>query len=173
MGVGRNLAYRKSLFFSNKGFASHYGLYSGDDDLFVNETATRSNTAVEFHHDSHTISIPKVKLRDWLRQKKRHLTTSARYKSHHLFLLGFEPWSRLLFYTLFSFLLAADLFVPLVLIIFAVRLIIQLIIFKSTMNRLNEKNLWLAILVFDILSLFINFYIFLSSAFRSKKSRWK
>ena len=37
MGVGRNLAYRKSLFFNNKGFASHYELESGDDDLFIND----------------------------------------------------------------------------------------------------------------------------------------
>ena len=39
MGVGRNMAYRKSLFFERKGFASHLNLASGDDDLFVNENA--------------------------------------------------------------------------------------------------------------------------------------
>ena len=32
MGVGRNLAYKKSLFFDNKGFATHLHLPSGDDD---------------------------------------------------------------------------------------------------------------------------------------------
>lgn len=40
MGVGRNLAYKKPLFFKHKGFASHYHINSGDDDLFVNEAAT-------------------------------------------------------------------------------------------------------------------------------------
>ena len=43
MGVGRNLAYRQSLFFKNKGFASHYQLLSGDDDLFINEVANKKN----------------------------------------------------------------------------------------------------------------------------------
>ena len=37
MGVGRNLAYRKHLFFDNKGFGSHNHIRSGDDDLFINE----------------------------------------------------------------------------------------------------------------------------------------
>ena len=44
MGTGRNLAYRKELFFENKGFASHYELASGDDDLFINEVARKANT---------------------------------------------------------------------------------------------------------------------------------
>jgi len=46
MGVGRNLSYKKDLFFKNKGFASHLKILSGDDDLFVNEAATKTNTAV-------------------------------------------------------------------------------------------------------------------------------
>src|SRR5207248_2072491 len=32
MGVGRNLSYRKKLFFENKGFAPYLKLPSGDDD---------------------------------------------------------------------------------------------------------------------------------------------
>src|SRR5690606_18630652 len=37
MGVGRNLAYTKSLFFSGSGFTKHMHIRSGDDDLFVNQ----------------------------------------------------------------------------------------------------------------------------------------
>ena len=37
MGVGRNIAYRKSLFYRQNGFISHYRIQTGDDDLFVNE----------------------------------------------------------------------------------------------------------------------------------------
>lgn len=173
MGVGRNMAYRKSLFFRNKGFASHYGLSSGDDDLFVNETAGKSNTAVEFHHESHTRSVPKTTWRDWFRQKKRHYTTSRRYKSADVFMLGFEIWSRIMFYATFSFLIAMQLFIPYVLSIFAIRLILQLILFKLSLNRLNEKNIWLWGVIFDLFSIFINFNILLASTFTRKKSRWK
>jgi len=46
MGVGRNLAYRRSVFFENKGFGSHNHIVSGDDDLFVNSIANGKNTSV-------------------------------------------------------------------------------------------------------------------------------
>jgi poly-beta-1,6-N-acetyl-D-glucosamine synthase len=173
MGVGRNLAYRKSLFFNNKGFASHYGLISGDDDLFVNETATKENTAVEFDWESHTTSIPKKSWDEWMTQKSRHVTTANRYKSNHLFWLGMEPLTRVLFYLTFCFLISLKLFVILTLIIFGVRLISQLIIVKLTMKRFNEHKLLLWTIIFDLISLFINFNIYLSGKFRRKKSRWK
>jgi cellulose synthase/poly-beta-1,6-N-acetylglucosamine synthase-like glycosyltransferase len=46
MGVGRNLAYRKEVFFRHKGFASHQHIMSGDDDLFINEAAMLPSSAV-------------------------------------------------------------------------------------------------------------------------------
>jgi poly-beta-1,6-N-acetyl-D-glucosamine synthase len=173
MGVGRNLAYRKSLFFKNKGFASHYELASGDDDLFINETATNQNTAVEFHPESHTLSVPKLTWAEWLKQKKRHFTTAGRYKSKHIFLLGFEPLTRLLFYTTFCYLLSLNIFSLLVLLIFILRMASQLVIVKLAMIRLNERGLLLWIVPFDLISLFINFRIYLSSKFRSNKVKWK
>jgi glycosyltransferase involved in cell wall biosynthesis len=101
MGVGRNLAYDRQLFFDNKGFASHLHLMSGDDDLFINEVSNSKNTTVTFSDKSYTISVPKDNLRDWLEQKRRHLTTSSRYRwinsavllllqgLHYAFLLSF------------------------------------------------------------------------------------
>ncbi|MEP6617350.1 MAG: glycosyltransferase, partial [Ginsengibacter sp.] len=40
MGVGRNISYKKTLFYRHKGFASHNHIASGDDDLFINTAAT-------------------------------------------------------------------------------------------------------------------------------------
>ncbi len=174
MGVGRNLAYRKSLFFKNKGFASHYGILSGDDDLFVNETASKSNTAIEIHPESHTLSIPKQSWRSWSKQKRRHFSTAKRYRNKHVFWLGLEPFSRLLFYLTFGYLLGLNIFTIFVLIAFGIRLISQMVIIKLTMNRLKEKGLLFIFFIFDIFSLFINFNIYLSGVFiRSKKTRWK
>ncbi|MBT8394757.1 MAG: glycosyltransferase, partial [Bacteroidia bacterium] len=36
MGVGRNLAYRKDVFYKVNGFVDHMDINSGDDDLFIN-----------------------------------------------------------------------------------------------------------------------------------------
>ncbi|MCM1077718.1 MAG: glycosyltransferase [Bacteroides sp.] len=46
-GNCHNLAYRRSVFFKNKGFSRSLHLKYGDDDVFVNEVATSSNTVVE------------------------------------------------------------------------------------------------------------------------------
>jgi glycosyltransferase involved in cell wall biosynthesis len=88
MGVGRNLSYKKSLFFRNKGFSSINHIPSGDDDLFINKAATKNNTAVVIDPDAVTRSIPKTSWGAWLRQKSRHYTTAKYYKPKHKFLLG-------------------------------------------------------------------------------------
>jgi glycosyltransferase involved in cell wall biosynthesis len=80
MGVGRNLAYTKNLFFSVGGFKSHYSIASGDDDLFVNQVATPYNTAVVVHPDGQTVSAPKRTWAEWFQQKRRHFTTAPFYK---------------------------------------------------------------------------------------------
>jgi len=105
MGVGRNLAYRKSTFFNNKGFASHFNIESGDDDLFINQVADKKNTRIEISIDSQTRSIPKTTFNKWLKQKSRHNSTFRYYKSLHKTLLAIEIISRFFFYFMFLFLL--------------------------------------------------------------------
>ncbi|MDE5972019.1 MAG: glycosyltransferase, partial [Muribaculaceae bacterium] len=46
-GCGGNIAYRRQLFFDNKGFSSALNLRDGDDDIFISRVATAANTAVE------------------------------------------------------------------------------------------------------------------------------
>jgi glycosyltransferase involved in cell wall biosynthesis len=173
MGVGRNLAYRRSLFFEKKGFASHYQLLSGDDDLFVNENATRSNTAIEISKESHTRSVPASSLREWIKQKKRHLVTSRYYKKSHQFLLSFEHISRLFYYLSFAYLVSKNIFFEAVIIAFVLRMIIQLIILKNAMLRLKEKHLLLSSLFYDFFSVIINILLYISTRLRPSRRRWK
>lgn len=74
MGVGRNLAYKKDLFYKQKGFSKHYHITSGDDDLFINQACNNENTNVAVSHDAITYSLAKTNFSDWKRQKQRHLT---------------------------------------------------------------------------------------------------
>lgn len=173
MGVGRNMAYRKSLFFKNKGFANHYHLLSGDDDLFVNETADKTNTAVEYSIESHTRCEAKNSFISWIEQKKRHVSTAKYYRKKHKRLLGLEMLSRVIYYASFVYLAISSVFLIYVLPAFALRMIIQLLLTKISMRRLNEKYLLLTSLFFDIFSLFINLIIFISYRFRRKKNKWK
>ena len=100
MGVGRNLAYRKSMFFESGGFTHLMTNRAGDDDLFVNHVATRENTGVMLSRDSYTWSPAKESLREWWQQKRRHLSVSPAYREETKIRLALEPLSRGLFYAL-------------------------------------------------------------------------
>ncbi|MBL4704052.1 MAG: glycosyltransferase, partial [Flavobacteriales bacterium] len=69
MGVGRNMSYRKELFFSVGGFKSHYHLASGDDDLFVNEVSKKSDVDIVFEPDAQMVSTPEENFTKWWSQK--------------------------------------------------------------------------------------------------------
>ncbi|MEZ5030459.1 MAG: glycosyltransferase [Saprospiraceae bacterium] len=98
MGVGRNLAYTKDIFLEAGGLARHADLPGGDDDLFLQEVATGTNTSVQLDPSTFVYSEPESTWRDWLRQKRRHLSTSWRYKRSTQVLLGLHAASLLLFY---------------------------------------------------------------------------
>jgi glycosyltransferase involved in cell wall biosynthesis len=172
MGVGRNLSYKKSLFFKNRGFASHYHLESGDDDLFVNETAKGKNVSVQISPESFTVSKVKKDFRSWFHQKRRHITTGYRYKPYdkfRLFMLMFSQW---LFFVGFISLLVLQ-FLPYVVIpLFFVRLMVQLLIFKSCMKKLGEQDLLFLAPVFEIFLMLFYPTLVVSNAFM-KKNKWK
>ena len=88
MGVGRNLAYRKSLFLEQKGFNNFLHVTGGDDDLFVNIHARGNNTRLQLDPESQVISFPKTTWRSFYDQKIRHLSVGKRYRFSHRFLLG-------------------------------------------------------------------------------------
>jgi poly-beta-1,6-N-acetyl-D-glucosamine synthase len=173
MGVGRNLAYRRQLFFNNRGFASHLKLESGDDDLFINEVATPDNTTVEFSHPAHTVSIPHNSWKGFLRQKRRHLTTGFHYRGTTRFLLGAEYFSRLIFYASFLLLIINEIFLPYVAGLFIIRLVIYTIILNKGMNLLNEKNLLLFSPLFDLGILLLNVFCVAGNLTIQKRRRWR
>jgi len=174
MGVGRNLSYRKSYFFEKKGYGSHAHVLSGDDDLFVNSNARKSNTRVEFRKEYHTRSMPCSTLKEWITQKKRHMTTAPYYKLRDKLLLIAEPLSRLLFYLSFAILVSLLFFWKLALIIFGLRLVIQIVVLLLGQKKLNEPGLTIYSLFFDIFSPIINGIVFISNAgSRPGKNKWK
>jgi len=174
MGVGRNLAYRKSVFFKNKGFANHHKVISGDDDLFVGEVATKNNTTCSISHESITRTIAKQSFHEWFRQKKRHTTTGKYYKTKTKIRLFLEPFSRILFYVLFILsLIWFPQYFPFIISIFVVRMILQLIIIKVAMKHLKEKYLLLSSLFYDIILPFLGLAFYVSNIFSTSQVKWK
>ena len=172
MGVGRNLAYKKSMFYKNNGFSSHYKIQSGDDDLFINSVATKTNTSIEIRPESHTFSKASSTYSQWFNQKSRHLSTSKYYKRKFKFLLGTYSFSQLFFFTSFIILLFHSFGFHIVIATYLLRLISQLFIIKKCMNRLKEKELLLLSPLFEILFIILNI-LFMISAIMFKQNKWK
>ncbi len=170
MGVGRNLSYKKSLFFKQKGFSSINHIPGGDDDLFVNKSAKRKNVAVVIDKDAATLSIPRKTWRSWVKQKYRHYTTAKYYKPVHKFLLGLYTFSQFFFYPLF---IISVLFYDwkLTLIVFGARFIVQALIYFFAMKKLNEKDLWPIFLFLDIW-MFFYYIIFARSLWQKPQRSW-
>ena len=172
MGVGRNLSYKKTLFQKNRGFASHLALTSGDDDLFINEVANSNNVAIEDSLESFTYSKQKKNIKEWFAQKKRHFTTSKNYKLKHKLLLSTEILSRFFFYLTLLILLFFTPYHIYFIGVYLFRLLIQIIIVRFALKRLNEKALLIFIPVMDILLPILHLSIKIANIF-TKKHTWK
>ncbi|MFN8242192.1 MAG: glycosyltransferase [Bacteroidales bacterium] len=174
MGVGRNLAYRKSVFFANKGFGPFYNILSGDDDLFVNSIAKGPDTKVEFTHETHTRSVPANSVGEWVKQKRRHFTTARYYKARDKALLVSEPASRLIFYAAAIILFASGYLWQVTLGLFLLRVILYHYIVVMIQKRLNENKLIHLSLIFDIFSPLINSALYLGNfGNRPGNAGWK
>jgi poly-beta-1,6-N-acetyl-D-glucosamine synthase len=171
MGVGRNMAYQKAIFFENKGFTRHLHLVSGDDDLFFNDNAKSKKTKVVLDSKSITRSVPEKKLKTWFYQKKRHLTTGGYYKVKHLFLIGLENLSRIFFYGAFiAGLFYYELIIPLI-IAFFIRYFVQLGILYKASVKLKENGVYYLGIIFDFILPIINFIVHLSNIKLRKRIR--
>ena len=170
MGVGRNLSYKKDVFFRNKGFSAINHVTGGDDDLFINKVATKDNTAVVIDPDTFMLSEPKKTFGEWFRQKSRHYTTAKYYKPRHKLLLGLYAATHFLFYPLFI----TSLFFnwKIALIIFGTRFIIQGYTFQRSMKILGEEDLfpWWWLLDMWMLGYYI---IFSSTLWKKPRKAWK
>jgi glycosyltransferase involved in cell wall biosynthesis len=164
MGIGKNLAYRKELFFHQKGFASHLNLFSGEDDLFISDVAKGSNTRVEVSPAAVMNIVTEDVKSHWKEARINQIYTSTYYKPMAKFRTGMELFSRYAFYTLFITLLVFGLLnwnLPLLIVdgvLFLLRYIVQLVVINYTAKTLNDKRFYLSILIFD---LFLPCYVML------------
>lgn len=158
MGIGRNLAYRKELFFKVKGFSTHLNMQRGEDDLFINQIANENNTRVETSPDSVIRMQPVERYKDWKEEKVSYMATARFYKGSQRWLLGLETATRLLFYVaclsgiVFGILSFHWLAAGLVLLLWIVRYSAQAYVINKTANEMGDnRSYYFTLLVFDII----------------------
>ena len=168
MGIGKNLSYRKELFYRNRGFTSHYTTPVGDDDLFVSQVATKKNTEVLIDPDNAILTTPASNFRQWTRQKSSRYSTIRQYDAGARLSLSLFYTSQFLFYASFIALIAlctapaftitgGEMFyIPILVFFFLIRFGTQLIIYHKASKRLGEKGLLPGLIAYDFLFAFLS-----------------
>lgn len=145
MGIGRNLAYRKSIYQKHKGFADHLQLQRGEDDLFINDVANGRNTRVAIDADSIVrMPVPPFK-RIWLEEKIGRMVTGHYYKGAARILNSLDTWTCALFHLGTFTGIAVGItgrqwiMSGIILLLWLVRFICIMTVFHRTANDLQEK----------------------------------
>lgn len=172
MGVGRNLLYRKSLFMKNNGFNKFQNVMGGDDDLFINQFASKTNSKVVLSEKSAVYSIPKKTWKAYFKQKRRHLSVGKYYKFKDRVLLGLYSISHSLFW-IGALLMAVLNFFPEVLFgVILFRILIVTLLGYITSKKFGERmNIW-TVPAFDFI---YSFYIIIAGAITifTKRVTWR
>jgi len=169
MGVGRNLAYTKSLFDRIGGLRSHQHIASGDDDLFIKEAAHSKNTDISLDKESFTLSEPVSSWKSFFNQKTRHITTSTNYKMIHKILLALYAAAYIGFYVCAACILTSGHFVY-ALEGYLLFIFVSMIIFGLLSVKFEERDLltWYPVLDF----VFFIYLVILAPFLFFRKKTW-
>lgn len=179
MGESSNLAYRKDLFFKNKGFSKYLHLHYGDDDLFINEIASRKNTRVEFseaaqmtaNYDDNYEAWKELKLQYDFTSRYLHTAAKAIFGLGKVFDYAFD----LLFILLSVWgVLHNCLLLTIALLLALVLFTVKTMIYRRIAKILHSPRLFFALPLFSLLQPWVNLYFnIIGSASRKKNFTWR
>ena len=158
LGSGRNLACRKSLLAGQQGVPSRLSLNDKHSALFVNATATGSNTRVEVSPEAVVRAEPPARAKDWREEKMEQACTARLLRGWQRYVNGLETTSRAAFHAGWTgcvALSACHLHAAVAgaaVLCFAVRLCFQARVVNRTARQLGEQRRYVWTLpVFDLL----------------------
>jgi Glycosyltransferases, probably involved in cell wall biogenesis len=173
-GNGRNLAYRKEEFFKHKGYYKSLNLHAGDDDLFVNEAATKKNTSVEYRADSLTAMRKIDCFSVWKEMKVSRAATRRYYKGWALSRYRLDTILYFLF--LISVIIAICVGVtgnPLLAVcggfFYLLLMLSKTVVFYKSAKLLQQKTAVFLLPILEICSPLFNLYVRIYRSFRGKK----
>ena len=176
MGLGRNLAYRKDIFFKNRGFASHLNLKSGEDDLFIGEIANATNTRIDVSPESKMFTKTSEVWNHWKDQKINHIDTFSYYRAGTRLKTGTELFSRFMFYSLSIVVLTfgiVELNIAMIVLagaLFIIRYLVQMNVMNKSAICFDERKFYFSLPLFDFLLPLINFWFWVGRLFHKENS---
>ncbi|MDH6534552.1 glycosyltransferase [Parabacteroides sp. 52] len=172
-GNGRNLSYRKELFFQHKGYYKSLSLHAGDDDLFVNESASRKNTEAVYCPESITQMSAISNFKVWREMKASRAATQQHYRGGRLLFYRLEDLSY--FFFLFAVIITigvglyANWLISLLAgLLFVFRYVAKAIVLHKSCKLLQQRPTTGLLFLLEFLHPLFNLYIRVYRLFRGK-----
>lgn len=144
-----NLAYRRTLFFENKGFSKALDLKYGDDDVFINEVARRDNTVIELSPDSMILAVDSDPSQTFVADKIRYDFTASRIRKGARIFFSSCSWA---WWIMIGSAIAASIIglpslVPAAIsvVLLLVAMLVIMIVWKKTSVALWSRSLFLTV----------------------------
>lgn len=176
MGIGRNLAYRKELFFGQKGFSSILNIEGGEDDLFINKIVRRKSTGVVVSPQSMTETDIVTRFSVWRQLKSKYMYTKQFYRGFGAHIFGWDTFSKYAFYLLFvaaimvGILTSNYVLTAFSVILFAVRYGVQFSVINQSARLFDAGKYHINLLFFDIFQPFNNLRF---KKYANKRNRYR
>lgn len=174
-GTFRNLAFRKELFFNNKGFSSSLN-YEHSEGIFLNRLMTKQNVAISINKDSF-VSTSLKSIRKWRSNKIFHYKIKKHFSSFKCQsnLFGIEILSRYLFYILLGLILSFSIMsqnwfiVSFAALLFIIKLVLQIVVINKSAHYFKSGKYYFSFIIAELIQPIYNFYFKrLASKKRSK-----
>lgn len=174
-GLYKNLAYKKHLFFDNKGFSATLN-YDNAEEVFVNHIMTADNTAVALEQDSY-VSTELDNFSHWKNIKTAYSRAKFNFKGFTAGIFSLETFSRYLFYMLsialiiYSILSLLWLYLVVAILLFIIRYTIQILVLNKASDHFLTTRFPLMLPFLDLIQPYYNSCF--SRISKSKKRRKK
>lgn len=172
---GMNMIYEKNFFISKGGFIDQYSRSCKQEDYFVHRYADKLNTSTVPVKDAKLLLPAIDSFQTFCRIK---FATSLSHKVLAIkdkILLALNPFMSFLFYILMSLLLFFAFPWQYILFFIVVKWILDIIVVKQCMNKLDVKKIYWVSPLLEIFFFFFNFIIRIRVLFyrkKEKKIRW-
>lgn len=175
MGIGRNLAYKKSMFFEEKGFSSVLLFDDGEDDLFINSVASNRKVGVVVSSDSVTQTDTVDSFKVWKSLKSKYLNGKKFYKGSSSFVFWLDLATRNVFYLavvlsiVYGFLVSNFAIVSLAVIAFVIHLSVSLFVINKLNGLFGNTKIHLNLMWYEFLYQLNNFRFKNKAKIRKRK----
>ena len=169
-GSGRNLSYRRSFFFKQGAFISHYDVADGSDDLFVYQNADKHNTAVCITADACLSAEPKKSFALWHDDRRHRVATRNRHSFASRLREELLPAANVALYAAAALMLITHTHVwPIVLAILAIKWAWQIVCFSMLTKRFDGGYVHFAAPLLEIYFIVANTILILLPLHNNRK----